>query len=120
MALRMRLIDVTKLKKTSNLVVQQSSDVLVEAKSSMEKQQQFMDEVGMDRKKLRNFINGDQWSAQQKHKARQELIRLSEELKADIAQDVAAKRKEIRLASRLLNIRKKAKQAERRRRTGFI
>ncbi len=76
----------------------------------------------MDRQKLREFINGDRWSQKQKHKARQELLRLSEELKAEMAHDVSVKRKEIRLAARLLSAKQAQQQSRkpRRRRTGFI
>ena len=120
MASRIKLIDVTKLTKNSSLVIQQSSTVMNKAKVSLNKQQQFMDEVGMDRQTLRNFINGDKWSAQQKHKARQELLRWNEELKAEVAHDVSAKRKEIRLAARLLRVKTQTTQKARRRRTGFL
>ena len=120
MASRIKLIDVTKLPKSTGLVIQQAGSLANQAKGSLDKQEKFMNEVGMDRKNLRNFINGDRWSAQQKHKARQELIRWNDELKAEISHDVSVKRKEIRLSSRLLSIKKKAVQTTRRRRTGFL
>ena len=120
MASRIKLIDVTRLKKSSGFATQQSISVLKQAKESIARQEEFMDGAGMDRTKLRSFINGDQWSSQYRHKARQELIRWSEELKGAIAHDVSVKRKEIRLASRLLNPKKQSTQSTRRRRTGFI
>ena len=120
MASRIKLVDVTRLKKSSGFVTQQSNSVLKQAKESITRQQEFMAEVGMDRDKLRKFINGDQWSVQYRHKARQELIRWNEELKGAIAHDVSVKRKEIRQTSRLLNPKKQSTQNTRRRRTGFI
>ena len=120
MASRIKLVDVTRLKKSSGFATQQSISVIKQAKESIARQEEFMDDVGMDRTKLRHFINGDQWSSEYKHKARQELIRWNEELKGDIAYDVSVKRKEIRLASRLLNPKKQSAQSTRRRRTGFI
>lgn len=120
MAARIKLIDVTKLPRNTDLVTKTSGNLVAQAKASLKKQQDFMDEVGMDRKKLRDFINSDRWSVQYRHKARQELIRWNDELKAEIAQDVSARRKEIRLSSRLLGLKKQVTQAARRRRTGFI
>ncbi|OED44316.1 hypothetical protein ACH42_07890 [Endozoicomonas sp. (ex Bugula neritina AB1)] len=120
MASRIKLIDVRKLPKNADLVARKSANIVAEAKACLKKQEDFMEEVGMDRKNLRTYINSDRWSAQQKHKARQELIRWNDEMKADIAQDVSAKRKEIRFASKLLNIQPKSTQTTRRRRTGFI
>ena len=120
MASRIKLIDVTRLPKSTGLVTQQTNALVSIAKTCLKKQQDFMGEVGMDRKKLREFINGDRWSSQQKHKARQELIRWNDELKAEIAQDLSAKRKEMRLASRLFGTKKRSIQTTRRRRTGFV
>lgn len=120
MTSHIKLVDVTRLKKSSSFVTQQSVSVLKQAKESIFRQEEFMGDVGMDRTKLRDFINGAQWSAQYKHKARQELIRWNEELKGAMAHDVSVKRKEVRQASRLLNPKKQPAQSTRRRRTGFI
>ena len=120
MASRIRLVDITKLRKSASLVQKESEKVVAQAHRQLNSQEQFMEEVGMDRKALRAFINGDQWSAVFKHKARQELIRFNEELKRDIATAVSLKRKEIRLSNRLLSPKSKVKQSAGRHRTGFI
>lgn len=120
MAAKLKLIDVTKLKKTSGFVMKQSQVVVQQAQRSLDQQQEFMQRVGMDKDNLRAFINSDRWSAKQKHAARQELIRWKDELKAGISHDVSVKRKEIKQAARLLNPKKQTEQTTRRRRTGFI
>lgn len=120
MASRIKLVDITKLKKSSGLVTQQAKAVLKQANKSIDEQHEFMTRVGMDRNKLRDFINGSNWSSKHKHKARQELIRWNEELKNEISHDVAVKRKELRLAARLLDAKKQSTQTTRRRRTGFV
>ena len=120
MVSRIRLVDVTKLRKTSGLVAVQSQKVVNQANERIKTQADFMNRVGMDRKKLRDFINNDTWSAKHKHIARQELIRWNEGVKAEIAADVSLKRKELRMSARLLNPLNKPSQTTRRRRTGFV
>ncbi|WP_062261896.1 hypothetical protein [Endozoicomonas arenosclerae] len=120
MASRIRLIDVTKMKKSSWLVQQESEVVVKAARKDISKQENFMNSVGMDKKKLRDFINGDSWSANYKHKARQELIKFNDELKGDLAHEASLKRKEIRLANRLLAPKSKSRSTGRRHRTGFV
>lgn len=120
MASRIRLVDVTKLKKSSWLVQQESEVVVKEARNGLAKQEAFMDTVGMDKKALRNFINGDSWPTTYKHKARQELLRFNEDLKRDMSAEASSKRKEIRLSNRLLTPKSKSKSSARRHRTGFV
>ena len=102
MASRIRLVDITKLSKSSWLVQKESEAVLNQANRSMKQQAEFMENVGLDRKALRDFINSDRWTVKQRHKARQELIRFSEELKQDMSEQASEKRREIRLANNLL------------------
>ncbi|UYM17177.1 hypothetical protein [Endozoicomonas euniceicola] len=120
MASRIRLVDITKLSKSSWLVRQESEAVLNQAHRSMKQQAEFIENVGLDRKALRDFINSDRWTAGQRHKARQELIRFSEELKQDMSEQASEKRREIRLANNLLKPKSKSKSSVRRRRTGFV
>ena len=120
MASRIRLVNITKLNKSSWLVQQESEAVLKQADQSMKAQTDFMDKVGLDRKSLRDFINSDRWTVKQKHKARQELVRFNEELKRDMSEEASEKRREIRLANRLLKPKSKNKPSARRRRTGFV
>ena len=120
MASKLKLVDVTKLKKSSGYVIRHSEAVVSQAQKGIKQQQEFMQRVGMDKDKLRAFINSDRWPSRQKHLARQELIRWKEELKAGVAHDVSVKRKEIKQAARLLSPKKRAKQTTRRRRTGFV
>ncbi|KEQ19595.1 hypothetical protein [Endozoicomonas numazuensis] len=120
MASRIRLIDVTKMKKSSWLVQQESEVIVKSAKEGINRQKGFMDSVGMDKKKLREFINGDAWPANFKHKARQELIKFNDELKSDLSHEASLKRKEIRLANRLLKPKTSSRSSGRRHRTGFV
>lgn len=121
MAAKIKLVDVTKLKKSNVLVTNQAEQVLRQAKAMLQKQEEFMSEGGMDRQKLRAFINSDAWSSRQRQKARQELIRWHEELKNGMSQDASVKRKELKLSARLLKPgRKQASKRSQRRRTGFL
>ena len=120
MSSRIRLVDITKLKKSSWFVHNESQAVIEQARSDIKKQQEFLESVGMDKQQLRAFINGDQWSAAFKHKAREELLRFSEQLRQEMKEESAAKRKELSQARRLLSSRKKARESARRRRTGFV
>ncbi|PJE80398.1 hypothetical protein CI610_00630 [invertebrate metagenome] len=123
MSSRIRLIDITRLKKSSWLVQAESEKALKQARQSLRAYEEMMEDVSMDRKALHKFLNSDEWPAHYRHKARQDLLQFKDELKSAMAQDIAAKRKEIKLASRLLVSRdKKASQAKRVRkgRTGFI
>lgn len=120
MASRIKLIDVTKLKKSSWLVQQESEATVKTAKAGINRQKDFMDSVGMDKKKLREFINSDAWPTHFKHKARQELIKFNDELKSDLSQEASLKRKELRMANRLLKPKTKSGSSGRRHRTGFV
>lgn len=120
MASRIRLIDVTKLKKSSWRVQQESEAAVKNAKADINRQEEFMNSVGMDKKKLREFINSDAWPVHFKHKARQELIKYNDELKSDLSHEAALKRKELRLAGRLLKPKSKSRSSGRRHRTGFV
>ncbi|AMO55451.1 hypothetical protein GZ77_10125 [Endozoicomonas montiporae] len=120
MASRIRLVDITKLSKSSFLVQQESEAVLSQASQSLKQQAQFIENVGLDRKALRDFINSDRWTVKQRHKARQELVRFSEELKQGMSEEASEKRREIRVASNLLKPKSKSKSTVRRRRTGFV
>lgn len=120
MASRIRLVDITKLGKSSWLVQQESDAVVKQAEKSMETQANFMKKVGLDRKVVRDFINSDRWTVKQKHKARQELVRFNDELKRDMSDDASEKRREIRLANRLLKPKSKNMSSARRHRTGFV
>lgn len=120
MASRIRLVNITKLNKSSWLVQQESEAVLRKADKSMHAQAEFMEKVGLDRKALRDFINSGRWTAGQRHKARQELVRFNEDLKRDMSEQASEKRREIRLANRLLKPKSKSQSSARRRRTGFV
>ncbi|MGB1271713.1 MAG: hypothetical protein ACPG5T_06550 [Endozoicomonas sp.] len=121
MAGKIKLVDVTKLKKSNVLVTNQTEKVLRQAKALLEKQEAFMAQGGMDRQKLRAFINSDAWSPHQRQKARQELIRWHEELKNGMAHDASVKQKELKLSARLLKPgRNQVSKRSQRRRTGFL
>ena len=62
-----------------------------------------MQEVGMDRDKLKTFINSEFWTPQQKQKAREELIRFHAELKSDMKQVADEKNKEVTAGLTLLS-----------------
>ena len=120
MAIKLKLVDVTKLKQSSYLVSQVSTKVVSEAKIMLDKQEQFMKEGGMDRKKLRAFINSDLWTDRQKQKAREELINFHSELKNNVAIEVENKRRELSAASRLLNQNRVTKAVSHKKKTGFL
>ena len=120
MASRIRLVDITKLGKSTFLVQQESETVLNQANRSLKQQAEFVENAGLDRKALRDFINSDRWTVKQRHKARQELVRFSEELKQGMSEEASEKRREIRLANNLLKSKSKSKTTVRRRRTGFV
>ncbi len=120
MSSRIRLVDITKLKKSSWFVQSETQTAIEHARRDILKQEDFLKSVGMDKQQLREFINGDQWSSGFKHKAREELLRFSEQLKQGMSEDISAKRKELSEARRLLSTRKKARESACRRRTGFV
>lgn len=120
MASRIRLVNITKLNKSSWLVQQESEVVLKKTRQSVDRQAEFINKVGMDRKALRDFINSDHWTAKQRHKARQELVRFNEDLKQDMADQASLRRKEIRVSRNLLMPKSKSKSSARRHRTGFV
>ncbi|MRI32065.1 hypothetical protein EOPP23_03500 [Endozoicomonas sp. OPT23] len=120
MSSRIRLVDITKLKKSSWFVQSESQAALHKARADITRQEEFLESVGMDKHQLRAFINGEQWSAAFKHKAREELLRFSDQLKQEMTEEASAKRKELGEARRLLSSRKKARESARRRRTGFV
>lgn len=121
MAVKLKLVDVTKLKKASFLVSQETEKAIAEARVMLGKQEEFLQNGGMDRQKLRAFINSDHWTSQQKQKAREELLRFHNELKSDMARVASSKRKELSNANRLLEQRKiTPATATRKQRSGFI
>ena len=120
MAKRVRLINVTQLKKSSDLVQKEASELLSSTRLAMDKQAAFMKEIGIDKKSLRNFINNGKWSAPQRQKMQQELIQFNGDLKADMSQAVAAMRKKLKEAGRLLSGKKALSKGGRKRRTGFL
>lgn len=103
MARKLKMIDITKLKKATPLIQQETNTVLSEARSMLERQEAFMQEVGMDRDKLKTFINSEFWTPQQKQKAREELIRFHAELKSDMKQVADEKNKEVTAGLTLLS-----------------
>ena len=120
MSSRIRLVDITKLKKSSWFVQSESQIALEKARRDISRQEDFLKSVGLDKQQLRAFINGEQWSAAFKHKAREELLRFTEQLKQEMSEEASAKRKEISESRRLLSARKRARESARRRRTGFV
>ena len=120
MTSRIRLVDITKLNKSSWLVQQESEAVLKKIRQSVHKQAEFMNKVGLDRKALRDFISSDQWTLKQRHKARQELVRFNKDLKQEMSDQASRKRKEIRLSRNLLTPKSKNKSSAWRHRTGFV
>lgn len=123
MAVKLKLVDVTKLKKSSYLVLEESKAVVREARAMLDKQEEFMKNGGrMDRKKLRSFINSGYWTAWQKQKSREELLNFYHEFKDNMANEASAKRKELRNARNMFSQRKgKGKRARiARKRTGLV
>ena len=102
MSVKLKLIDIHKLKKSGFLATAESEPVLKNARDMLKKQEEFMRIGGMDREKLRAFINSDYWTAKQRQKAREELLRFHSELKADMKQAADQRRKEISQSRRLL------------------
>ena len=102
MAVKVKLIDITKLKKADYLIAQESQKVLRDAKTMLDKQEEFMKNGGMNRQQLRAFINSDFWTSRQRQKAREELLNFHKELKESMASQASIKRKELSTASRLL------------------
>ena len=102
MAVKLKLIDITKLKKADYLIVQESQKVLRDAKTMLDKQEAFMKNGGMNRQQLRAFINSDFWTSRQRQKAREELLNFHQGLKESMASQASIKRKELSIASRLL------------------
>ncbi|MFK0573515.1 hypothetical protein [Endozoicomonas sp.] len=120
MAVKLKLVDITKLKINNYLAVEQSQAIIREAKVMLDKQEEFMKNGGMDRQKLRAFINSDLWSSRQKQKAREELLNFHDELKNNMANEASAKRKELRSASRLLTQRRVKKATTAKKRSGYV
>ena len=120
MSAQRRMVEVTRLKKSSWLVYQETKAVVKESRQAISRQERFMNEVGMDKKNLRSFINNEAWPVNFKHKARQELVKFNEDLKRDMSNDASIKRKEIRQASRLLTPKSQSGTRPRRRKTGFV
>ncbi|WP_422461624.1 MULTISPECIES: hypothetical protein [unclassified Endozoicomonas] len=120
MALKLRLVDVTKLQKTNYLTSEASKAAVREAKVLLDKQEEFMKNGGMDRQKLRAFINSDYWTSRQKQKAREELLNFHNEFKSNMANEATAKRKELNSASRLLTQRKVKKASTVKKRSGYV
>lgn len=120
MAVKLKLVDITKLKKSSYLVSEESKMAIRDARVSLDKQEEFMRNGGMDREKLRAFINSDYWTSRQKHKAREELLRFHDELKSNMAHEASVKRKELRSSSNLLNQDKARTGTTRRKRSGYV
>ncbi|WP_419535221.1 hypothetical protein [Endozoicomonas sp.] len=122
MAVKLKLVDITKLKKSNYLASAASKAAIREAKELLDKQEEFMKNGGMDRQKLRAFINSDYWTSRQKQKAREELLSFHSELKNNMAHEASVKRKELQKASRILNQGKaKTKKAPvKRKRSGFV
>ena len=122
MAVKLKLIDITKLKKASELVSVESKAVLSDAKAMLARQEEFLNNGGMDRQKLKAYLNSDAWSAKQKHKVREELVRFHDELKRDMAAESAKVKKELRVASQLLKQGKGKQQSKpvRKKRSGYL
>lgn len=122
MAVKLKLVDITKLKKSNYLASEESLAAIRNAKVLLDKQEEFMNNGGMDRQKLRAFINSDFWTSRQKQKAREELLHFHDELKNNMANEASTKRKELRSASRLLNQGKSKVKggASKKKRSGFV
>ncbi|WP_257265989.1 hypothetical protein [Endozoicomonas sp. ONNA2] len=120
MALKLRLIDITKLQKSNYLASESSKAAIREAKVLLDKQEEFMKNGGMDREKLRAFINSDYWTSRQKQKGREELLSFHNELKSNMANEASAKRKELSSAGRLLSQRKVKKASTVKKRSGYV
>ena len=122
MSIQLKLVDVRKLEKTPSYVMAESQAVLESARKMLSKQEEFMQQGGMDREKLRAFINSDYWSAKQRQKAREELLRFHAELKSNMQQAADEKRQEIKLSKRLLKQEKNLSTGERvrKKRSGFV
>ena len=120
MAVKLKLVDVTKLQKASFIVSQETKKAVADAKVMLDKQEEFLKNGGMDRQKLRAFINSDRWTAQQKQKAREELLRFHGELKTNMAEAATAKHKELNFASRMLQQGKVQASTTRKKRSGFV
>ena len=87
MAIKLKLVDITKLKKADYLVTEESQKTLRDAKVLLDKQEEFMKNGGMNRQQLRAFINSDFWTSRQKQKAREELLSFHKELKENMASE---------------------------------
>ncbi len=120
MAVKLKLVDITKLQKSNYLASEVSKSAIREAKVLLDKQEEFMKNGGMDRQKLRAFINSDYWTSRQKQKARDELLNFYNEFKSNMANEASAKRKELRSASRLLSQRKVKKTTSAKKRSGYV
>ena len=120
MAVKLKLVDITKLQKATFLVSQETKKAIADAKVMLDKQEEFLKNGGMDREKLRAFINSDRWTNQQKQKAREELLRFHSELKSNMAEAATAKRKDLNFASRLLEQGKTKASTTRKKRSGFV
>ena len=121
---RVKLVDVTKLPKSAELVMLDAEALLAQAKASLERQKQFMEQAGMDRQKLREYMSSDPAGAKEQHKVRQELVRFHGELKDEMKEASDEMRKRLTLSANLLRSDKpkpkKPKSTVRRGRTGFI
>ncbi|MGB0361195.1 MAG: hypothetical protein ACPGEF_07305 [Endozoicomonas sp.] len=122
MSIQLKLVDVRKLEKTPSYVIAESQAAVEAAKSMLAKQGRFLQQGGMDREKLRAFINSDSWSAKHKQKAREELLRFHSELKSDMKQAADEKRQEIKLSKRLLKQENSVSigQSAQKKHTGFV
>ena len=120
MAVKLKLVDITKLKQSNYLGSETSKAAIREAKVMLDKQEEFMKNGGMDRQKLRAFINSDFWTSRQKQKAREELLSFHNDLKSNMANEATAKRKELKSAGSLLTQRKVNRASSVRKRSGFV
>ncbi|WP_067519214.1 hypothetical protein [Endozoicomonas ascidiicola] len=122
MPITLKLVDVRKLQKTSSVVMAESQAVVESARKMLAKQEEFMEKGGMDREKLRAFINSDHWSAKQRQKAREELLRFHSELKSNMKQAADEKRKDMALGRRLLKQENDVVKGQRvkKKRSGFV
>ncbi|USE35386.1 hypothetical protein [Endozoicomonas sp. SCSIO W0465] len=120
MSLKLRLVDITKLQKSNYLASEASKAAVREAKLLLDKQEAFMKNGGMDRQKLRAFINSDYWTSRQKQKAREELLNFHKEFKNNMVDEASAKRKELSSASSLLSQRKVKKASTIKKRSGYV
>ena len=110
MATKLRLIDITQLKKSSRLALQETNAVLQSAKKSIAQYDELMEQIGMDRKALLKYLNLSDWPAHYRKKATEDLLNWKKQIKNEMAQDVVEKRKQLKRAASLLDPSKNEKR----------